>query len=267
MYGRDPWGGPLEISTTTDSATDDDIRSRDCRDFDRAALPLNNSRPLDETQQSWLLGPSSDQNKKKKYVDLGCLIVSRKTFIWTVGTLLLTGFIAGFVTLTVKTVPRPKGLVSPPDNYSLALNKTLMFFDAQQSGKLPEHNDVSWRGNSCLKDGDSATDFKDLVGGYYDAGDAIKFNFPQSFAMTMLSWSVIEYSAKYEVAGELDHVKSIIKWGTDYFLKTFNSTADSINKLVSQVGVGDTSGGKTNPNDHYCWMRPEDIDYQRPVSQ
>ena len=34
---------------------------------------------------------------------------------------------------------------------------------------------------------------KDLVGGYYDARDAIKFNFPQSFAITMLSWSVIEY--------------------------------------------------------------------------
>ncbi|KAM7275920.1 hypothetical protein ACFE04_017786 [Oxalis oulophora] len=133
--------------------------------------------------------------------------------------------------------------------------------------KLPKHNNVSWRGNSCLKDGDSATEFKDLVGGYYDVGDAIKFNFPQSFAMTMLSWSVIEYNAKYEAVGELNHVKSIVKWGTDYFLKTFNNTADSINKLVTQVGVGDTCGGKTNRNDHYCWMRPEDIDYQCPVSQ
>jgi hypothetical protein len=76
---------------------------------------------------------------------------------------------------------------------------------------------------------------KDLVGGYYDAGDAIKFNFPQAYAMTMLSWSVIEYSAKYEANGELNHVKDIIKWGTDYFLKTFNSTADTITTLVAQV--------------------------------
>ncbi|KAM7263487.1 hypothetical protein ACFE04_001170 [Oxalis oulophora] len=55
-----------------------------------------------------------DVAKKKKY-DFGCLIVSRKTFAWTVGALLLTGFIVGFVTITVKTMPKHKGLVSPPD--------------------------------------------------------------------------------------------------------------------------------------------------------
>ena len=53
--------------------------------------------------------------------------------------------------------------------------------------------------------------------------------------MTMLSWSVIEYSAKYEAAGELNHVKEIIKWGSDYFLKTFNHTADTIDRIVAQV--------------------------------
>lgn len=77
--------------------------------------------------------------------------------------------------------------------------------------------------------------YKDLVGGYYDAGDAIKFNFPMSYAMTLLSWSVIEYSAKYEAAGELNHVKEVIKWGTDYFLKTFNRSADTIYVMVEQV--------------------------------
>ncbi|XP_071726238.1 endoglucanase 25-like [Rutidosis leptorrhynchoides] len=260
MYGRDPWGGALEINNA-DSATDDD-RSRNLNDFDRAAL----SRPLDETQQSWLLGPG--EQKKKKYVDLGCIIVSRKIFVWTVGLILAAGFIAGFVTLIVKTVPRHHKHAPPPDNYTIALEKALMFFNAQKSGKLPKHNNVSWRGNSCLNDGKadkSGAVIKDLVGGYYDAGDTIKFHFPKAFAMTMLSWSVIEYSAKYEAAGELNHVKEIIKWGTDYFLKTFNSTADTITQLVSQVGTGDTSGG--NPNDHSCWMRPEDIDYARPVTE
>ncbi|KAL2506267.1 Cellulase [Abeliophyllum distichum] len=107
-----------------------------------------------------------------------------------------------------------------------------------QLGKLPKHNNVSWRENSCLNDGksDSGTIFKDLVGGYYDAGDAIKFNFPQFVAMTMLSWSVIKYIAKYEAAGELNHIKEIIKWGMDYF------TADSIDQPVMQVGLGDTLG-------------------------
>lgn len=73
---------------------------------------------------------------------------------------------------------------------------------------------MSWRGDSCLKDGnfDSSSITNDLVCGYYDAGDAIKFHFPSSFTLTMLSWSVIEYKAKYEAAGELNHVKEIIKW-------------------------------------------------------
>nr|AAN72232.1 At5g49720/K2I5_8 [Arabidopsis thaliana] len=260
MYGRDPWGGPLEINTA-DSATDDD-RSRNLNDLDRAAL----SRPLDETQQSWLLGPT--EQKKKKYVDLGCIIVSRKIFVWTVGTLVAAALLAGFITLIVKTVPRHHPKTPPPDNYTIALHKALKFFNAQKSGKLPKHNNVSWRGNSGLQDGKGETGsfYKDLVGGYYDAGDAIKFNFPMAYAMTMLSWSVIEYSAKYEAAGELTHVKELIKWGTDYFLKTFNSTADSIDDLVSQVGSGNTDDGNTDPNDHYCWMRPEDMDYKRPVT-
>ncbi|KAF5178369.1 Endoglucanase [Thalictrum thalictroides] len=260
MYGRDPWGGPLEINAPDSSAATDDDRSRNLHDFDRAAL----SRPLDETQQSWLLGPM--EQKKKKYVDLGCIIVSRKIFVWTVGTLLAAAFLVGFIVLLIKTVPRHHRPHPPPDNYTLALNKALMFFNAQRSGPLPKHNNVSWRGNSGMKDGLSDTSVrKNLVGGFYDAGDAIKFNFPSSFAMTMLSWSVIEYSAKYEAAGELTHIKDTIKWGTDYLLKTFNSSADTIDRIQAQVGAGDTSGGATTPNDHYCWVRPEDIDYPRPV--
>lgn len=126
MYGRDPWGGPLEISHA-DSATDDD-RSRNL-DLDRGAL----SRTLDETQQSWLLaGPGDQGKKKKKYVDLGCLIISRKLFLWIVGGLLGAAAFAGFVTLIVKAVPRHHKPPPPPDNYTLSLHKALMFFNAQR---------------------------------------------------------------------------------------------------------------------------------------
>ncbi|KAL1222532.1 Endoglucanase 21 [Cardamine amara subsp. amara] len=262
MYGRDPWGGPLEINAA-DSITHD-YRSRNLHELDRAPLP----RPLDETQQSWLLGPPV--KKKKKYVDLGCILVSRKIFLWTLGTILLTASLAGFITVIVKTVPHHKHKPPQPDNYTLALHKALMFFNAQRSGKLPKSNNVTWRRDSCLQDGkgDQGQCYKDLVGGYYDAGDAIKFNFPMSYAMTMLSWSVIEYSAKYEAVGELDHVKGLIKWGTDYFLKTFNSSADIIYMMVEQVGIGTTGGRESElNNEHYCWMRPEDIDYKRHVFQ
>lgn len=59
----------------------------------------------------------------------------------------------------------------------------------------------------------------DLSGGYYDAGDNVKFGFPMAFTVTMLSWSAIQYSSQLSKAGELQNVQAAIKWGTDYFLK------------------------------------------------
>ena len=82
-----------------------------------------------------------------------------------------------------------------------------------EAGKVPKNNNVSRSSDSCLKDvmPDLTSISKDKTGGYHDARDSIKVNFPTSFAMTMLSWSVIGYRAKYEAAGELNHVKEIIK--------------------------------------------------------
>lgn len=57
----------------------------------------------------------------------------------------------------------------------------------------------------------------DLVGGYYDAGDNVKFGFPMAFTTTMLSWSVIEFGGLMK--GELENAKEAIRWGTDYLLK------------------------------------------------
>ncbi|KAG6514201.1 hypothetical protein ZIOFF_024545 [Zingiber officinale] len=78
---------------------------------------------------------------------------------------------------------------------------------------------------------------------------------------SLLSWSVIEYSAKYESTKELHHIKEIIRWGVDYLLKTFNSSADTTNNIVAEVEQGLASRG-SKLNNHYSWMRPEDIDYQ-----
>lgn len=104
------------------------------------------------------------------------------------------------------------------------------------AGKLPMNNGIPWRRDSGLQDGSNLTDVKGgLIGGYYDAGDNIKFHFPMSFAMTMLSWSLIEYEHKYRDIGEYNHVRDLIKWGTDYLLLTFNSSATELDKIYSQV--------------------------------
>jgi hypothetical protein len=88
-----------------------------------------------------------------------------------------------------------------------------------------------------------------LVGGYYDAGDNVKFNFPMAFSTTMLAWSVLDFGNF--MGPDLPHALEAIKWATDYFLK-----ATSIPGFVF-VQVGDPYG------DHNCWERPEDMDTPR----
>lgn len=59
----------------------------------------------------------------------------------------------------------------------------------------------------------------DLVGGYYDAGDNVKYGLPMAFTVTTLAWGAIFYKSEFEAANELGNVRDAIKWGTDYFLK------------------------------------------------
>ncbi|XP_004304093.1 PREDICTED: endoglucanase 11 [Fragaria vesca subsp. vesca] len=134
-------------------------------------------------------------------------------------------------------------------NYGDALAKSLLYFESQRSGRLPYNQRVTWRDHSGLTDG--LEQGVDLVGGYYDAGDHVKFGLPMAFTVTMLSWSVIEYRQQIAEAGELEHAMEAIKWGTDYFIKAHTGP----NVLWAEVGDGDT--------DHYCWQRPEDMTTSR----
>lgn len=59
----------------------------------------------------------------------------------------------------------------------------------------------------------------DLVGGYYDAGDNVKYGLPMAFTITTLAWSALAYKSELEATGELKTVHAAIRWGTDYFLK------------------------------------------------
>lgn len=66
----------------------------------------------------------------------------------------------------------------------------------------------------------------DLVGGYYDAGDNVKFGLPMAFTTTLLSWSVIEFGTS--MRNELDNAKDAVRWGTDYLLKAATSTPGAL---------------------------------------
>ncbi|KAH6822674.1 glycosyl hydrolase 9B8 [Perilla frutescens var. hirtella] len=134
-------------------------------------------------------------------------------------------------------------------DYGDALSKSLLYFEAQRSGRLPYSQRLRWRHHSGLTDG--LEQGVDLVGGYYDAGDNVKFGLPMAFTVTMLSWGVIEFREEIAAAGELRHALEAIKWGTDYFIKAHTHP----HVLWAQVGDGDT--------DHLCWQRPEDMTTSR----
>ncbi|CAN0908806.1 Endoglucanase 6 [Linum grandiflorum] len=134
-------------------------------------------------------------------------------------------------------------------DYGQALSKSILFFEAQRSGFLPHNQRVTWRSNSGLADGKASG--VDLIGGYYDAGDNVKFGLPMAFTVTMMSWSIIEYGKQMASSGELRNAMEAIKWGTDYFIKAHPEP----DVLYGEVGDGTT--------DHYCWQRPEDMTTDR----
>ena len=49
---------------------------------------------------------------------------------------------------------------------------------------------------------------KDLTGGWYDAGDNVKFNFPMAFSATMLAWGAIDFAPGYNNSGQMKYLKS-----------------------------------------------------------
>ncbi|KAG6500904.1 hypothetical protein ZIOFF_040766 [Zingiber officinale] len=136
-----------------------------------------------------------------------------------------------------------------PD-YKLALSKSLLFFEGQRSGKLPPNQRLTWRKDSALLDGQEGG--VDLTGGYYDAGDNVKYSFPMAFTATMLAWSIIEFGDG--MGDEGVRAAEALRWNTDFLLK---ATAHLPNTVYAMVG---------NPySDHNCWERPEDMDTPRPV--
>jgi endoglucanase len=135
-------------------------------------------------------------------------------------------------------------------NYAEALQKSLFFYEAQRSGDLPANNRVNWRGDSGMNDG--ADVGRDLTGGWYDAGDHVKFGLPMAASATMLAWGIVEYRSAYVSTGQLNNALDQLKWATDYFIKAHPSA----NELYGQVG----NGGQ----DHAWWGPAEVMQMARP---
>ncbi|WP_137939691.1 glycoside hydrolase family 9 protein [Chitinivorax sp. B] len=123
-------------------------------------------------------------------------------------------------------------MAAPAFNYAEALQKSILFYEAQQAGKLPSWNRVKWRGDSRLTDGQDAR--RDLTGGWYDAGDHVKFGFPMAWTVTELAWGLVEFGEGYRAARQYDAMLRNLRFVTDYFLKAHTGP----NELYVQVGNG-----------------------------
>ncbi|CAN1265282.1 Endoglucanase 24 [Linum perenne] len=153
-----------------------------------------------------------------------------------------------FLAVVLSALSLSAAAAAPSHDYGDALTKCIMFFEGQRSGKLPDNQRLTWRKDSALKDGSDIG--MDLVGGYYDAGDNVKFHLPMSFSTTMLGWSVVVFGNKMGY-DDLKRGLEAVRWGTDYFMKATSVPG----RVVAQVA---------DPVlDHDCWERPEDMDTPR----
>ncbi|EFA84143.1 hypothetical protein PPL_03217 [Heterostelium album PN500] len=132
-------------------------------------------------------------------------------------------------------------------DYCEYLHYSLFFYKYNRAGKLPD-NDVPWRGDSTLNDGGGV-----LSAGYFDAGDHVKFGFPLSSTLTMLSWGFIQYQPNIEKCNSTKLYQDTIRYGTDWLIAAHQSD----NKIAGQVG---------DPNaDHAYWGPPETMTMDRPT--
>lgn len=137
-------------------------------------------------------------------------------------------------------------------NYGDALGLSILFFDAQRSGKMPASNPIPWRHDSAMNDhGDGGVD---LTGGWYDAGDHVKFNLPMAFSAHVLAYGLNRWKDGYSSSNQLQNMYEMLRTPLDYFMKCWRPQSQ---EYYAQVGNGAA--------DHAFWGRPEDMHMQRPA--
>lgn len=98
----------------------------------------------------------------------------------------------------------------------------------------------------------------DLVGGFHDAGDYVKFGMPENYSAATLGWGYYEFRDSYVTTGQDEHIETILRYFNDYLMKcTFIDDNGDVIAHCYQVGDGDI--------DHAYWNTPEIDDMARPA--
>lgn len=137
-------------------------------------------------------------------------------------------------------------------DYDDALEKSIYFFDANKCGPdVGDSNVFSWRGACHVTDGSAAG--IDLSGGFHDAGDHVKFGLPQAWTAATLGFALYEFKDAFDESGSTNKLLSILKYFTDYFLKSHTDTG------TFYYNIGDGNA------DHGYWGTPENQSGARPL--
>lgn len=168
------------------------------------------------------------------------IIKERKIFKGVIQLKKLTALLSSAV-IAVSAVPLTVSAASEPYiNYAEALQKSLYFYECQQAGPLPDWNRVEWRADSTMDDF--------ITGGWYDAGDHVKFNLPMAYSASMLAWGLYQYPEGIEKCGEMENYVNNLTFVLDYL-----AACDLGDEVVFQVGNGQ--------QDHTWWGPVELYDY------
>lgn len=111
------------------------------------------------------------------------------------------------------------------DNYAKLLQYSLYFYDANMCGdKVGETSAFSWRDNCHT--GDVA------LGGFHDAGDAIKCGQTAGFTASTLGWAYYEYKDQFQKTGTTAHFKVISDEFNEFFKRCTTLSGDTVTSFI-----------------------------------
>ena len=130
------------------------------------------------------------------------------------------------------------------DNYAKLLQYSMYFYDGNMCGDdVDSASAFDWRGDCHTGD--------EVVGGFHDAGDHVKFGLPAGYSAATLGWGYYEFKDAYDSLGQTAHLKEITNRFCKYFKDCTVLSGDTVSKFCYQIGEG--GGG----NDHGYWGPPE----------
>ncbi|KAL4545963.1 hypothetical protein Ndes2526B_g05084 [Nannochloris sp. 'desiccata'] len=142
--------------------------------------------------------------------------------------------------------PSPKPLAKGITKYASGLRLSVRFLAAQRSGKLPPNNLVPWR--------KSAQEEDPVVGGWYEAANELKPNFPMSVAVSYIAWAMVTFPKAFSTADALSNYLGQLRMVNNYLLGCYDEKAK---KYVGLIGDPE--------NENKFWGRAEQNPNPRPA--